>query len=164
MICLVYLILRRFISHSKNKMSWDTLKSFAGKAAELAQAEAKKQATRTALDYISDPANHAVAVDAFITLPGDSSHKLAVASAVKNIATEAEARLMQPQQTAGARSQSAKFCSCVKKVKKSVKLRQGTKEGAAIAICSTAILRPRGRTHKKVSCRKGRVTTQKRRT
>ena len=78
-------------------MSWDTLKSFAGKAAELAQAEAKKQATRTALDYISDPANHAVAVDAFITLPGDSSHKLAVASAVKNIATEAEARLMQLQ-------------------------------------------------------------------
>ena len=147
-------------------MSWDTLKSFAGKAAELAQAEAKKQATKTALDYISDPANHAVAVDAFITLPGDSSHKLAVASAVKNIATEAEAKLMEPQppQTAGVRSQSAKFCSCVKKVKKSITPRRGTKEGAAIAICSTAILRPRGRTHKKVSCRKGRVTTQRRRT
>ena len=148
-------------------MSWDTLKSFAGIAAELAQAEAKKQATKTALDYISDPANHAVAVDAFITLPGDSSHKLAVASAVKNIAAEAEAKLMQPQQpqqTAGARSQSAKFCSCVKKVKKSITPRRGTKEGAAIAICSTAILRPRGRTHKKVSCRKGRVTTQRRRT
>jgi hypothetical protein len=144
-------------------MSWDTLKSFAGKAAELAQAEAKKQATKTALDYISDPANHAVAVDAFITLPGDSSHKLAVASAVKNIATEAEAKLMM-QQTAGARSQSDKFCSCVKKVKKNIKPRRGTKEGAAIAICSTTILRPRGRTHKKVSCRKGRVTTQKRRT
>lgn len=143
-------------------MSWDTLKSFAGKAAELAQAEAKKQATKTALDYISDPANHAVAVDAFITLPGDSSHKLAVASAVKNIAAEAEAKLMG--QTAGVRSQSAKFCSCVKKVKKSITPRRGTKEGAAIAICSTAILRPRGRTHKKVSCRKGRVTTQRRRT
>jgi hypothetical protein len=48
-----------------------------------------------------------------------------------------------------------KFCSCVKKVKGTVKLREGlpkNKEGAAIAICTKSMLYPRGLTMKKVKC------------
>lgn len=48
-----------------------------------------------------------------------------------------------------------RFCSCVKSVKKTVKLREGlpkNKEGAAIAICTKSLLYPRGLTMKKVKC------------
>lgn len=48
-----------------------------------------------------------------------------------------------------------KFCSCVKKVKGTVKLRAGlpkNKEGAAVAICTKSVLQTRGLTMKKVKC------------
>ena len=54
-----------------------------------------------------------------------------------------------------------KFNRCVKSVRKTVKARKGsTKESAAIAICTTTVLHPRGRTLKRY--RKGRLMTQKR--
>ncbi len=57
---------------------------------------------------------------------------------------------------------SKKFDKCVKSVRKTVKARKGSnKESAAIAICTTSVLHPRGRTLK--SYRKGRLMTQKRR-
>ena len=59
------------------------------------------------------------------------------------------------------KSQTKRFGSCVKAVRKTVKARKGsTAEGAAIAICTTSILHPRGRTIKRY--RKGRLLTQKR--
>ena len=55
-----------------------------------------------------------------------------------------------------------KFDHCVKAVRKTVKARKGSnKEAAAIAICTTTLLHPRGRTMKRY--RKGRLLTQKRR-
>jgi len=60
------------------------------------------------------------------------------------------------------KSQAKRFGSCVKAVRKTVKARKGsTAEGAAIAICTTTLLHPRGRTIKRY--RKGRLLTQKRR-
>lgn len=60
------------------------------------------------------------------------------------------------------RSQTKRFGSCVKAVRKTVKARKGsTAEGAAIAICTKSMLFPRGRTLKRY--RKGRLLTQKRR-
>ena len=54
----------------------------------------------------------------------------------------------------------SKFDRCVKSVKKTVKARKGSsKESAAIGICTTSVLHPRGRTIKRY--RKGRLTTQK---
>ncbi len=54
------------------------------------------------------------------------------------------------------------FNRCVKSVRKTVKTRKGsTKESAAIAICTTSVLYPRGRTMKRY--RKGRLVTQRRR-
>jgi hypothetical protein len=65
-------------------------------------------------------------------------------------------------------SLSSKFCRCVKKVAKTIKLRKGqkktasAKESAAIAVCTTSILHTRGRTLKKFSCKKGaKLQTQK---
>jgi hypothetical protein len=61
------------------------------------------------------------------------------------------------------RTQSAKFGSCVKAVRKTVKARKGSNpESAAIAICTKTMLFPRGRTLKRY--KKGRLVTQKRRT
>jgi hypothetical protein len=57
--------------------------------------------------------------------------------------------------------QSAKFCKCIKAVKKTVKLRPGlkkteaNKEQAAIAICVKTMLQRKGRTLKRFSCKKG---------
>lgn len=60
------------------------------------------------------------------------------------------------------RSQTKRFGSCVKAVRKTVKARKGSNpESAAIAICTTTLLHPRGRTIKRY--RKGRLLTQKRR-
>ena len=54
-------------------------------------------------------------------------------------------------------TKAAKFCRCIKSVRKTVKLRSGrgkaAKEGAAIAICTKSILQSRGRTLKRVRCR-----------
>jgi hypothetical protein len=60
------------------------------------------------------------------------------------------------------KSQTKRFGSCVKAVRKTVKARKGSSaEGAAIAICTTTLLHPRGRTIKRY--RKGRLLTQRRR-
>lgn len=60
-----------------------------------------------------------------------------------------------------------KLCSCIKKVRKTVKLRKGTprtaqgKESAAIGICVKSVLQTRGKTLKRFSCDKKQLTTQK---
>lgn len=55
---------------------------------------------------------------------------------------------------------SSKFNRCIKSVRKTVRARKGsTKESASIAICTTSVLHPRGRTLKRY--RKGRLVTQK---
>jgi hypothetical protein len=60
------------------------------------------------------------------------------------------------------KSQTKRFGSCVKAVRKTVKARKGSSpESAAIAICTTTLLHPRGRTIKRY--RKGRLLTQRRR-
>ena len=52
------------------------------------------------------------------------------------------------------------FNRCVKSVRSTVKARKGsTKESAAIAICTTSVLHPRGRTIKRY--RKKRLITQR---
>ena len=55
------------------------------------------------------------------------------------------------------------FCSCVKKVTKSLKKRgRGQKERNAIGICVKTVLHSRGKTLKKFSCRKKvKLVTQK---
>ena len=60
----------------------------------------------------------------------------------------------------GRRPRNYKFDRCVKTVRKTVKARKGSKESAAIAICVTSVLHPKGRTMKRY--RKGRLITQKR--
>jgi hypothetical protein len=51
-----------------------------------------------------------------------------------------------------------KFCKCVKKVRRTVTLRKGSgdraRESAAIAICTKSVLRTRGKTLRKFSCKK----------
>jgi len=48
-----------------------------------------------------------------------------------------------------------KFCGCIKKVSATVKARKGsTKEGSAIAICTSRMLQTKGRTLKRFSCTK----------
>ena len=55
---------------------------------------------------------------------------------------------------------SSKFNRCIKSVRKTVKPRKrSTKESAAIAICTTSVLHPRGRTLRRY--RRGRLVTQK---
>jgi hypothetical protein len=53
---------------------------------------------------------------------------------------------------------SKEFCRCIKKVRRTVKLRKGrgaaAKESAAIAICVKSVLGSRGRTLRKFSCTK----------
>jgi hypothetical protein len=57
-------------------------------------------------------------------------------------------------------TKAAKFCRCIKGVKKTVRLRPGSgrgdqaKESAAIAICTARMLQTRGRTLRRVSCTK----------
>lgn len=55
---------------------------------------------------------------------------------------------------------TAKFNRCVKKVRKTVRARKGSKkESAAIAICTKSVLQTRGRTMKQY--RRGRLVTQR---
>lgn len=59
---------------------------------------------------------------------------------------------------------ATKFCTCIKSVRKTVKLRPGAaktatsrakaKEAAAIAICTKSVLQTRGKTLKRFSCKK----------
>jgi hypothetical protein len=57
-------------------------------------------------------------------------------------------------------TKAAKFCRCIKGVKKTVRLRPGSgrgdqaKESAAIAICTARMLQTRDRTLRRVSCTK----------
>ena len=63
------------------------------------------------------------------------------------------------------------FCHCVRKVRKTIKLRtqpriRQSKESAAIAICTKSVLQSRGLTMRKVRCgpsgpKKQRLFTQK---
>jgi hypothetical protein len=64
-------------------------------------------------------------------------------------------------------TQAERFCRCVKDVARKITLRRNlarTKEGAATAICTKAILWPQGRTIRRFSCRgkKAKLVTQKR--
>jgi len=57
-------------------------------------------------------------------------------------------------------SQTKRFCSCIKKVRSTLKQRKGS---GAIAICVTSVLQKHGRTLKKFRCKgkKARVITQR---
>jgi len=62
------------------------------------------------------------------------------------------------------------FCHCVKKVRKTIKLRRGSprtkqeKESVAIAVCTKSVLQTRGLTMRKVRCgSSARLLTQKKR-
>ena len=63
------------------------------------------------------------------------------------------------------KSQTAKFCRCIKDVRKTIRPRKGsTKESAAIGVCVKSVLHSKGRTVKKFKCgKKSRLVTQKRR-
>jgi hypothetical protein len=69
-------------------------------------------------------------------------------------------RYVAAARSGGRRPRNYKFDRCVKTVRKTVKARKGSKESAAIAICVTSVLHPKGRTLKRY--RKGRLLTQKR--
>ena len=54
------------------------------------------------------------------------------------------------------------FCRCIKKVRKTVKVRKGSSsEQAAIAICVKSVLRTRGKTLRKFRCAGPTLQTQK---
>lgn len=64
--------------------------------------------------------------------------------------------------------QAGAFCRCIKKVRKTVKLRKGqrrtgtAKESAAIGICTKSVLQTRGKTLKRFRCGKSpTLETQK---
>jgi hypothetical protein len=57
------------------------------------------------------------------------------------------------------RSQSRTFCSCIKKVQKTLKTKE---EGRAIAICVKSVLQSRGKTLRSFRCRgTPKLVTQK---
>lgn len=63
---------------------------------------------------------------------------------------------------------AADFCRCIKKVRKTIKLRPGVKntssnrEAAAIGVCVKSVLQTRGKTLKRFRCgKKMSLTTQK---
>ncbi len=62
------------------------------------------------------------------------------------------------------KSQTAKFCRCIKEVRKTIRPRKGsTAEQAAIGVCVKSVLHSRGRTVKRFKCgKKSRLVTQKR--
>jgi len=47
-----------------------------------------------------------------------------------------------------------RFCKCIKKVRKTIKPYKGTKEQAAIAICTKSVLQTKGKTLRKFTCKK----------
>jgi hypothetical protein len=63
------------------------------------------------------------------------------------------------------KSQTAKFCRCIKQVRKTIRPRKGsTKESAAIGVCVKSVLHSKRRTVKTFKCGKSaRLVTQKRR-
>jgi hypothetical protein len=58
-------------------------------------------------------------------------------------------------------SLSKKFCKCIKKVRKTIRPRNGNAESAAIGTCVKAVIQRRGKTLKRFKCgKKPRVITQ----
>ena len=53
------------------------------------------------------------------------------------------------------------FCGCIKKVRATVKTKFGSKEQAAIAICTKSVIQTKGKTLRKFKCRNGKLFTQK---
>jgi len=52
-------------------------------------------------------------------------------------------------------SKARSFCKCIKDVRKTIKARKGkTVEGSAIAVCTTRLLWPHGKTLRSVQCKK----------
>ena len=45
------------------------------------------------------------------------------------------------------------YCNCIKSVRRTVKARKGSKEQAAIAICTKSVIQSRGRTLKRFKCK-----------
>jgi hypothetical protein len=59
-------------------------------------------------------------------------------------------------------SQGKRFCSCIKKVRKSFKNPRGSKESAAIGVCVKSVLQTKGKTLRRFTCgKKPKVITQK---
>jgi hypothetical protein len=59
-------------------------------------------------------------------------------------------------------SQGKRFCSCIKKVRKSFKNPRGSRESAAIGICVKSVLQTKGKTLRRFTCgKKPKVITQK---
>ena len=60
------------------------------------------------------------------------------------------------------KANTAKFCRCIKAVRNTVRLRSGrSKEGAAIAICTKSVLQTKGKTLRKISCRKKQLNVKR---
>ena len=55
------------------------------------------------------------------------------------------------------------FCRCIKKVRNYIKpiIKGQSKESAAIAVCINSVLKTKGKTLRKFSCRKGKLFTRK---
>jgi hypothetical protein len=53
------------------------------------------------------------------------------------------------------------FCDCIKKVRRYIKPRKGTKESASIGICVKSVLQTKGKTLRKFKCRNGKLFTRK---
>jgi hypothetical protein len=61
------------------------------------------------------------------------------------------------------RVSAKRFCSCIKKVKSQKNKKSMRSEGSSIAICTSSLLWPHGRTLHSVTCRrKAHLKTQKR--
>jgi len=59
------------------------------------------------------------------------------------------------------KTRARKFCDCIKSVTRSMSGK--TKEGSAIAVCTTRLLWPHGRTLKSVMCKKRMLLKTQRR-
>lgn len=56
------------------------------------------------------------------------------------------------------RKQAAKFCSCIKKVRRTLKSgNRKSKESRAIGICVKSVLQTRGKTLKRFTCRNNQM-------
>ena len=52
------------------------------------------------------------------------------------------------------------FCKCIKKVRTKIKPTKGTKEQAAIAICTKSVLQTKGKTLRKFKCKTNTLYTR----
>jgi hypothetical protein len=88
------------------------------------------------------------------------ARKAEIEAGLKETEGELDPRRLGGKRRSGRRVTAKRFCGCVKKVVKS----QKKKEGSAIAICTSSLLWPHGRTLHSVACRsrKASIKTQKR--